>query len=284
MARIVQDRGCRDLALDDDRRSELAGIAAISRLSDRFAPSPSIAVAEILLSSVTEVVVIYVTAECASKCRVEPITKIPLRRLLETTSSAAEQASSNGAHWTTTAADTTGGPNSTLYGKREAEERRAPCEAFPGHVGLMKIHGFSIDAIKSTASLPLPCSSLRRNGNLELFDSESGPDLTLSPQTFTSTAEAFINDNSDSLGVPGDNDTGKLFLFNYQLIFIRDENIAISWKKGRVSPSATSYSAHRSRLRLVNIIAIRNVDVDDVTSASVIVGGGGDGGKAEEKR
>lgn len=47
------------------------------------------------------------------------------------------------------------------------------------------------------------------NGNLELFDSESGPDLTLSPQTFTSTAEAFINDNSDSLGVPGDNDTGK---------------------------------------------------------------------------
>ncbi|KOC62075.1 hypothetical protein WH47_01867 [Habropoda laboriosa] len=48
------------------------------------------------------------------------------------------------------------------------------------------------------------------NGNLELFDSESGPDLTLSPQTFTSTAEAFINDNSDSLGVPGDNDTGYL--------------------------------------------------------------------------
>ncbi|XP_063991092.1 mucin-12 isoform X2 [Diachasmimorpha longicaudata] len=46
------------------------------------------------------------------------------------------------------------------------------------------------------------------NGNLELFDSESGPDLTLSPQTFTSTAEAFINDNSDSLGVPGDNDMG----------------------------------------------------------------------------
>ncbi|KAI4496652.1 hypothetical protein M0804_000462 [Polistes exclamans] len=46
------------------------------------------------------------------------------------------------------------------------------------------------------------------NGSLELFDNESGPDLTLSPQTFTSTAEAFINDNSDSLGVPGDNDTG----------------------------------------------------------------------------
>lgn len=54
------------------------------------------------------------------------------------------------------------------------------------------------------------------NGNLELFDSESGPDLTLSPQTFTSTAEAFINDNSDSLGVPGDNDTGEcLFRFYF---------------------------------------------------------------------
>jgi hypothetical protein len=42
----------------------------------------------------------------------------------------------------------------------------------------------------------------------DLFDSESGQDLTLSPQTFTSSTEAFINDNSDSLGVPGDTDTG----------------------------------------------------------------------------
>ncbi|KAJ9581555.1 hypothetical protein L9F63_023263, partial [Diploptera punctata] len=41
----------------------------------------------------------------------------------------------------------------------------------------------------------------------DLFDSESGQDLTLSPQTFTSSTEAFINDNSDSLGVPGDTDT-----------------------------------------------------------------------------
>ena len=54
------------------------------------------------------------------------------------------------------------------------------------------------------------------NGNLELFDSESGPDLTLSPQTFTSTAEAFINDNSDSLGVPGDNDTGEFLKTIFQ--------------------------------------------------------------------
>ena len=44
----------------------------------------------------------------------------------------------------------------------------------------------------------------------DLFDSESGQDLTLSPQTFTSSTEAFINDNSDSLGVPGDTDTGRL--------------------------------------------------------------------------
>lgn len=45
----------------------------------------------------------------------------------------------------------------------------------------------------------------------DLFDSESGQDLTLSPQTFTSSTEAFINDNSNSLGVPGaDTDTGRL--------------------------------------------------------------------------
>ncbi|KAK9869211.1 hypothetical protein WA026_002963 [Henosepilachna vigintioctopunctata] len=43
----------------------------------------------------------------------------------------------------------------------------------------------------------------------DLFDSSSGPDLTLSPQTFTNSAEAFINDNSDSLGgVPQDQDAG----------------------------------------------------------------------------
>jgi hypothetical protein len=42
----------------------------------------------------------------------------------------------------------------------------------------------------------------------DLFDSSSGPDLTLSPQTFTNSAEAFINDNSNSLGVPADSDAG----------------------------------------------------------------------------
>lgn len=48
----------------------------------------------------------------------------------------------------------------------------------------------------------------------DLFDSESGQDLTLSPQTFTSSTEAFINDNSNSLGVPGaDTDTGELIHF-----------------------------------------------------------------------
>lgn len=43
----------------------------------------------------------------------------------------------------------------------------------------------------------------------DLFDSSSGPDLTLSPQTFTNSAEAFINDNSDSLGVSPDSDAGR---------------------------------------------------------------------------
>lgn len=48
-----------------------------------------------------------------------------------------------------------------------------------------------------------------RTTTFDFFDSENGQDLTLSPQTFTSSTEAFINDNSDSLGVPGDADTGK---------------------------------------------------------------------------
>ena len=56
-------------------------------------------------------------------------------------------------------------------------------------------------------------------------------------------------------------------------------------RKGlRVSSSVTLFGTPQSQPRLVNIIAIRNVDVDDVTSASVIVNGGGDGEKVEEKR
>ncbi|XP_075222502.1 uncharacterized protein LOC142325068 isoform X2 [Lycorma delicatula] len=65
----------------------------------------------------------------------------------------------------------------------------------------------SIDVLLGTGPL-------HSNGNgtttttFDLFDSESGQDLTLSPQTFTSSTEAFINDNSNSLGVPGaDTDT-----------------------------------------------------------------------------
>jgi hypothetical protein len=46
-----------------------------------------------------------------------------------------------------------------------------------------------------------------------LFDSESGQDLTLSPQTFTSSTEAFLNDNSDSLPpTQADADTGEFLL------------------------------------------------------------------------
>jgi len=55
--------------------------------------------------------------------------------------------------------------------KRKAEERAVG--AFPGHVGLMKIHGFSIGAIKSTTSLPLPCSSLRRLFSRDSFSRRS---------------------------------------------------------------------------------------------------------------
>lgn len=82
--------------------------------------------------------------------------------------------------------------------------------------------------------------SVSGNGNLELFDSESGPDLTLSPQTFTSTAEAFINDNSDSLGVPGDNDTGECRFQFYFYCALSDHYRACStwaprYKRKRVS-------------------------------------------------
>ncbi|XP_039282930.1 zinc finger protein 287 [Nilaparvata lugens] len=67
------------------------------------------------------------------------------------------------------------------------------------------------DAVLAEGSIDVLLNS---NGNttrtptFDLFDSESGQDLTLSPQTFTSSTEAFINDNSNSLGVPGaDTDT-----------------------------------------------------------------------------
>ena len=74
---------------------------------------------------------------------------------------------------------------------------------------------------------------LRVTGNggntatFDLFDSESGQDLTLSPQTFTSSTEAFINDNSDSLGVPGDTDTGRLFRDSWTCVDVR-VSIALS--------------------------------------------------------
>jgi hypothetical protein len=68
----------------------------------------------------------------------------------------------------------------------------------------------------STNNDNVTCVLVAGNGintaTFDLFDSESGQDLTLSPQTFTSSTEAFINDNSDSLGVPGDTDTGRLSL------------------------------------------------------------------------
>lgn len=57
----------------------------------------------------------------------------------------------------------------------------------------------------------------------ELFDSDNGHDLTLSPQTFTAntTAESFlINENSNSIGMPvNESDTGNVtILLTYHII------------------------------------------------------------------
>jgi len=55
----------------------------------------------------------------------------------------------------------------------------------------------------------------------ELFDSDNGHDLTLSPQTFTAntTADSFlVNDNSNSIGMPVvESDTGKVNIYVYHL-------------------------------------------------------------------
>ncbi|KAL1110099.1 hypothetical protein AAG570_008176 [Ranatra chinensis] len=64
----------------------------------------------------------------------------------------------------------------------------------------------SIDVLLATSTLNT--SGDAGSGGFDLFDSDNGQDLTLSPQTFTSSTEAFINDNSNSLGVScNDNDT-----------------------------------------------------------------------------
>lgn len=57
------------------------------------------------------------------------------------------------------------------------------------------------------------------SGGFELFDSDNGHDLTLSPQTFTAntTADSFlVNDNSNSIGMPvNESDTGKIISYVY---------------------------------------------------------------------
>ncbi|XP_025830950.1 uncharacterized protein LOC108738669 isoform X2 [Agrilus planipennis] len=68
----------------------------------------------------------------------------------------------------------------------------------------------SIDVLLGTAGTGTLQGSGTTEGvtaTFDLFDSSSGPDLTLSPQTFTNSTEAFINDNSNSLGVSTENDT-----------------------------------------------------------------------------
>lgn len=74
-------------------------------------------------------------------------------------------------------------------------------------------HIFLLIYFKSITDVFIPDFIAGNGANsttFDLFESESGQDLTLSPQTFTSSTEAFLNDNSNSLGVPGaDTDTGK---------------------------------------------------------------------------
>ncbi|KAK4885195.1 hypothetical protein RN001_001466 [Aquatica leii] len=67
----------------------------------------------------------------------------------------------------------------------------------------------SIDVLLGTGTGTLQGSGATEGvtATFDLFDSSSGPDLTLSPQTFTNSAEAFINDNSNSLGVPTENES-----------------------------------------------------------------------------
>ncbi|XP_018579373.1 uncharacterized protein LOC108917312 isoform X2 [Anoplophora glabripennis] len=72
----------------------------------------------------------------------------------------------------------------------------------------------------------------------DLFDSSSGPDLTLSPQTFTNSAEAFINDNSNSLGVPTDSDAVSTTTADDKKPGSTSELVKVSAKRSRPKPTS----------------------------------------------
>ncbi|XP_018899320.2 uncharacterized protein [Bemisia tabaci] len=58
------------------------------------------------------------------------------------------------------------------------------------------------------SSIPSTVGASIDTSTLDLFDSENAQDLTLSPQTFTSSTEAFINNNSDCLTDSAEDSTG----------------------------------------------------------------------------
>ncbi|XP_074037248.1 uncharacterized protein isoform X4 [Leptinotarsa decemlineata] len=72
----------------------------------------------------------------------------------------------------------------------------------------------------------------------DLFDSSSGPDLTLSPQTFTNSAEAFINDNSNSLGVPTESDAVSTTTTDDKKPGSTSELVKVSTKRSRPKPTS----------------------------------------------
>ncbi|XP_057664122.1 mucin-5AC isoform X3 [Diorhabda carinulata] len=72
----------------------------------------------------------------------------------------------------------------------------------------------------------------------DLFDSSSGPDLTLSPQTFTNSAEAFINDNSNSLGVPTESDAVSTTTTDDKKSLTTSELVKVSTKRARPKPTS----------------------------------------------
>ncbi|KAJ8925961.1 hypothetical protein NQ315_009814 [Exocentrus adspersus] len=72
----------------------------------------------------------------------------------------------------------------------------------------------------------------------DLFDSSSGPDLTLSPQTFTNSAEAFINDNSNSLGVSADSDAVSTTTADDKKPGSTSELVKVSAKRSRPKPTS----------------------------------------------
>ncbi|XP_065352605.1 pneumococcal serine-rich repeat protein-like isoform X3 [Cloeon dipterum] len=90
-----------------------------------------------------------------------------------------------------TAVDTSGTNLASVLARLQQEDATLSISYQDGDV----LAEGSIDVLLGSGAL----HAAGADGTFDLFDSESGQDLTLSPQTFTSSTEAFLNDNSDSL-------------------------------------------------------------------------------------